>query len=375
MNRLVDRRNKGKRPTKRSLLAKQLAAKRWKKEDSVDVSTIGEPTNLEIHQPQTSSKQGTQTSTAKFQTSLCTSQKKLSLFTSDNGDNIENEAEYENAHSEYILVHSSFFLKVHKGTVCASCGGNDLKTDFSQFMGFASKITVTCTSCGNVCSENYTSPRISCADSSRPPFEVNRRMVDTFLSLGKGHAGLEHFCMSMGMPLISISSYNTHLVERSRQNEVLRGNILKEAVTAVRQTYIATDPDMDKDGVIDITVSYDGTWQKRGFSSLHGIGIIIDVLTGLVIDYEIMSKYCGICSQKEKKISPTSEEYKNWYENHVQSGKCDSNYTGSSTAMEMTAAEILWKRTVERHKLRYTTVVSDGDAKNTQASARPGYIW
>ncbi|GFW45963.1 uncharacterized protein TNCV_3275811 [Trichonephila clavipes] len=49
-------------------------------------------------------------------------------------------------------------------------------------------------------------------------------------------------------------------------------------------------------GVIDITVSYDGTWQKRGHSSLYGIGIVIDILTGLIIDYEILSKYCPECT-------------------------------------------------------------------------------
>ncbi|GFW72786.1 uncharacterized protein TNCV_1266291 [Trichonephila clavipes] len=53
-------------------------------------------------------------------------------------------------------------------------------------------------------------------------------------------------------------------------------------------------------GVIDITVSYDGTWQKRGHSSLYGIGIVIDILTGLIIDYEILSKYCPECTTAKR---------------------------------------------------------------------------
>jgi hypothetical protein len=38
-----------------------------------------------------------------------------------------------------------------------------------------------------------------------------------------------------------------------------------------------------------------------GFSSLYGIGTLTDVLTGLVIDFEIMSKYCVwyLCSTTE----------------------------------------------------------------------------
>ena len=42
---------------------------------------------------------------------------------------------------------------------------------------------------------------------------------------------------------------------------------------------------------------------------------------------------------------------------------CNSNYTGSSPAMETEGASILWARSVEKHKLRYTAVISDGDAK------------
>jgi len=41
----------------------------------------------------------------------------------------------------------------------------------------------------------------------------------------------------------------------------------------------------DADAVINISVSFDGTWQKRGFTSHYGIGVCIDIFTGLVIDY------------------------------------------------------------------------------------------
>ena len=37
--------------------------------------------------------------------------------------------------------------------------------------------------------------------------------------------------------------------------------------------------------------------------------------------------------------------------------------SGSSGSMEVEAAKVIWKRSVERYKLRYTTIVSDGDAK------------
>ena len=47
------------------------------------------------------------------------------------------------------------------------------------------------------------------------------------------------------------------------------------------------------------TVSFDGSWQKRGHTSLYGLATVIDVLTGLVLDYEILSKYCHVCAIKK----------------------------------------------------------------------------
>ena len=44
-------------------------------------------------------------------------------------------------------------------------------------------------------------------------------------------------------------------------------------------------PDKDPDDVVDITVSFDGTWQKRGFSLQHGVGSVIEVKTGLMVDF------------------------------------------------------------------------------------------
>ena len=73
----------------------------------------------------------------------------------------------------------------------------------------------------------------------------------------------------------------------------------------IRQAYADVDPDVaellrqDADAVINIGVSFDGTWQKRGFSSHYGIGVCIDILTGLVIDYEVLSSYCHACALKE----------------------------------------------------------------------------
>ena len=49
--------------------------------------------------------------------------------------------------------------------------------------------------------------------------------------------------------------------------------------------------------------------------------------------------------------------------NHVNNGDCHVNYEGSSPAMEDEAAVVFWQRSIEKHKMRYRYMVSDGDSK------------
>ena len=106
-------------------------------------------------------------------------------------------------------------------------------------------------------------------------------------------------------------------------------------------------------------MSYDGTW--RGFSSQYGVGVAIDILTGLVIDFELLSLYCHGCAEADnKEWSGGARERLLWEEKHAPD--CCKNYTGSSKAMETEAAKRIWLRSVEKYNLRYTEMLSDGDS-------------
>ena len=41
--------------------------------------------------------------------------------------------------------------------------------------------------------------------------------------------------------------------------------------------------------ILAIAVSFDGTWAKRGFTSLIGVFFVISLDTGKVLDYHILS--------------------------------------------------------------------------------------
>ena len=133
----------------------------------------------------------------------------------------------------------------------------------------------------------------------------------------------------------------------------------QNAVEHVRDTYEKLgEGEPDADGCLDISVSFDGSWHKRGRSSNTGIASVIDVFSGLILDYEVLSKYCHACA-----IGPAQDalEYQEWWLKHEP--HCDINCRTSSQAMETQAALRMWGRSMDLHNLRYKYMLTDGDAK------------
>ncbi|KAK3923625.1 hypothetical protein KUF71_002033 [Frankliniella fusca] len=82
-----------------------------------------------------------------------------------------------------------------------------------------------------------------------------------------------------------------------------------------------------------VVVSFDGSWHKRGRTSNYGLVAVIEVNTGLVIDYEILSKYCHLCSITAAEMDKDSPEFIEWYERHLELGECNTNFSGASGNM------------------------------------------
>ena len=53
--------------------------------------------------------------------------------------------------------------------------------------------------------------------------------------------------------------------------------------------------ELEEDGFYIVGISADGTWRKRGFSSLFGVVTALSLLTGKAVDVEVMSKGCRQC--------------------------------------------------------------------------------
>ncbi|GFW91811.1 uncharacterized protein TNCV_3400711 [Trichonephila clavipes] len=112
-----------------------------------------------------------------------------------------------------------------------------------------------------------------------------------------------------------------------------------------------------KNKIVECGISVDGTWQRRGYSSMNGCVAALSVDTGKVVDIEIMSSYCPTCRKISK--MPRSIESKTFAEDHV----CHSNFQGSALKMEAVGATRIFQRSIVKRGLKYAHYYGDGDSK------------
>ncbi|CAF4019763.1 unnamed protein product [Rotaria sordida] len=103
-----------------------------------------------------------------------------------------------------------------------------------------------------------------------------------------------------------------------------------------------------------LTVSGDGTWQKRGFKSIHGIAAILSASrTRKVLDVERLSKKCLVCTGALSIKKQNPDLYHEIIHNH----DCESNYDGSSGGMESQGIQNLFQRSFSKYNVQYTRYV------------------
>ncbi len=56
-----------------------------------------------------------------------------------------------------------------------------------------------------------------------------------------------------------------------------------------------------------------GTWKKRGYASNYGIVFVIEMDTGLAVDFEVLSDRCEKCEKCEKNQHERSaHDFRSW---------------------------------------------------------------
>ena len=272
-----------------------------------------------------------------------------------------NDAETEKVtYCNFILESDLFMSLISLIGRCPDCVGSiNVEHLLNAKMGFAQFFDLSCSECPwklRFCSSKQCE-KLS-PTHGRKGYDINRRTIIAFRENGIGYSGIESFCRCMNMPKpmskttfddVSCLIHNAY-VQTSHES-------MSKAANEVRSK-TKNSNDINNDGIINISVSGDGAWQKRGYSSLNGVMTLI--ADGKCIANEVMSKKCKECDIWDKKKD--TDKYADWKENHA--GYCSINHEGSYGAMEVTGLKRIFNRSVNLYNLRYTFYIGDGDTKS-----------
>ena len=180
--------------------------------------------------------------------------------------------------------------------------------DEGTHRGLCSTLSFMCTKCGKKSSMNISKS----ITSTGICYDVNRGAAYAMSEERKGRQALVDFCSTLGMPPPSYESswalHNNAIYETSVE---LMHKECKDAGNRLRQQLRNDDPAITDTSLLDVTVSYDGTWHHQGFQSSHGVGVAMSVDTGEVLDTVVLSKICVTC--EKNRSTKTGEEFQTWY--------------------------------------------------------------
>ena len=199
-----------------------------------------------------------------------------------------------------------------KGLACLECGEPTLKIRaIDRRLGLVCLFETYCTTCGAVLNSTLSSDRIDEEKAGNVHFVVVRQAVAATMDMGVGHAGLVKLCRFMDMEPLQHKSYSRHVKAVTAANMTVVSSLFDDAANTVCQTYIDRDASITDDSILDLTVMFDGSWKKRGHNSLYGIGHVVDVETGLVLDLTVLSLYYQRCAIARSQCAK-------WLESHTE---------------------------------------------------------
>lgn len=168
-------------------------------------------------------------------------------------------------------------------------------------------------------------------------YDLNVRLVYGMRAIGKGHRAAEVLfgVLKLHAPPAKYSKYERFISHGTK-------DLCLESMKAAVEEAVAAN-----NGIRDLCVGINGSWQKRGHVSNNGILSVTSVDTGKVIDICVMSKHCR-CPDKSQDI-------------HL--GSCKANYQGTSGGMEVHGAVEVFKRSLSRYNVKYTDYLGEGDSK------------
>ncbi|CAN7976266.1 unnamed protein product, partial [Ixodes persulcatus] len=292
---------------------------------------------------------------------LTTFERKLDLLKCNEDDAKMADAPTEEPLYGYRLINVSAVRGLIDALLCPKCHGGELSLQ-ERGTGADLLFVVGCSSCGDIVAAPH-SPPIGKSRENELVMRlgvVGRDCRFSFTKLLNLFGGLN------APPPMHVKSYQKVAGKVHDAAMLAATQVMEEAARAVRKAQAMEGMSAESD-LLGVCISYDGTWHKRGHTSQFGVGVAIELETGLVIDFAVQSMYCHGCQLGPKE---GTEGFEEWADTHRKT--CQKNYEGSSNAMEVQAAATIFSRSVERHKMQYVTVpvinhitavLCDGDSK------------
>nr|XP_053646480.1 uncharacterized protein LOC128698309 [Cherax quadricarinatus] len=248
-----------------------------------------------------------------------------------------------------IMTMYSNLLQIAKDN-CYNCGSEEMIPDFVT-RGQELFVTVSCNKCNIV--TNAATHKLG---------EINRQTcLNIYAELLNG-GGYQSFVkyndLRENLHLKTFRKFTRFITERAVAE---CRKMLQESRDSVFAEYEKNGIRPADNGVLDVNVSFNVTWQSRDFYTKMGLCVVTEADTGLVLDYQTLTKYCNRCSNlhtlyNDKKI--TTEHFLLQRAKHEP--VCKIFDASSSSDMEARAAEAIWGRSLT-YNMRYLNLISEGD--------------
>ncbi|GFY00915.1 CCHC-type domain-containing protein [Trichonephila clavipes] len=223
----------------------------------------------------------------------------------------------------------SFFAIV----CCPDCYSQGLELIEDSVSGLCSHMNLKCKNCSFFKGFPTT-------EKMKGSCLINSSIVLGLRIIGKGFSAGKKLCAFLGLPFLSKLAFRNQERKLLKATERVAQENINSALSEIQGSNSFT-----KCGI-----SIDGTWQRRGYSSLNGCVSAISVDTGKILDIEVMTQYCHICAKGNSQSSK-----------HV----C-SNYKGSAGNMEVVGAYRIFERSNVRN-VQYNEYYGDGDSKGYES--------
>ncbi|KAH9364684.1 hypothetical protein HPB48_022770 [Haemaphysalis longicornis] len=177
------------------------------------------------------------------------------------------------------------------------------------------------------------------------------------MSTGNSQTAMNGIFATMGLSRQGLHKTLQRHLKKTFQPAATRA--AEAAMTQCAQEVAAVYDDLCLGHKGNIAVCYDGTRMMRGHSSYRGLGTVVELFTGYVLDYVVLSNFCLGCDNGPK---PGSEDYDKW-----KCNRCQKNPSSKAGQMEVETGKILFGRSLQKRNMWYTTVMCAGDSRTYNA--------